>query len=125
MRPGVATLDDKSRATLDIMAAAEVRADQLIAAVDHWHEAGRDASDRSGETAAEERVDQLWNEKYDACSRVADTRARTLNGVLAKLALIAPEFDDESASELPAEMGPSAQVLFRVAVDFKELKAAS
>jgi hypothetical protein len=104
----VATLDDKDRATLAIMAAAEVREDQLIAALNQWNEAREVASDRSGETAetaADERVDQLWDEKSDACSRVANTRARTLNGILAKLALIAPDFDDESASELPGEMG--------------------
>jgi hypothetical protein len=46
-----------------------------------------------------------------------------LSGVLAKLALIAPDFDDESASELPAEIGTPEQILFSVAVDFKALKA--
>jgi hypothetical protein len=80
-------------------------------------------SDRSGETAAEERLEHLMDEKYDACNRVANTHARTLSGVLAKLALIAPDFDDESASELPAEMGTSPEILFSIAVDFKELKA--
>ena len=63
------------------------------------------------------------DEKYDACNRVANTRARTLNGVLAKLALIAPDFDDESASVLSAEMGTSPEILYSIAVDFKELKA--
>jgi hypothetical protein len=63
------------------------------------------------------------DEKYDACKRVANTRARTLSGVLAKLALIAPDFDDKSALELPVEMGMSPEILFGIAVDFKELKA--
>jgi hypothetical protein len=38
------------------------------------------------------------DEKYAAYTRVANTRARTLSGVLAKLALIAPDVDDEWAS---------------------------
>jgi hypothetical protein len=59
----------------------------------------------------------------DAYGRVATTRARTLSGVLAKLALIAPDFDDESASDLPGEMGTPPAILFSIAVDFKELKA--
>jgi hypothetical protein len=35
----VASLDDELRASLEKMAAAEVREDQLIAALDHWNEA--------------------------------------------------------------------------------------
>jgi hypothetical protein len=120
--PWVATLNE-DRATLEKMAAVEVRENQLIAALDHWNETRRVAKDRSGESAAEERLEQLLDEKDDACNRVANTRARTLSGVLAKLALIAPDFDDESASELPGEMGTSPEILFSIAVDFKELKA--
>ena len=105
------------------MAAQEVRGDQLIAALDHWNEARGVAKDRSGETAAEERLEQLLDEKDDVCNQIANTRARTLSGVLAKLALIAQDFDDKSASELPAEMGTSPEILFSIAADFKELKA--
>jgi hypothetical protein len=119
----LARWDDEERATIKILAAQEVREDQLIAALDHWNEALQVARDRSGETAADERYQSLFNEKYDAYTRVANTRARTLSGVLAKLALIASDFDDESASELPAEMGASEPILFSVAVDFKALKA--
>lgn len=94
--PYVASLDDKDRALVEKAAAIEVREDQLIAALDHRNEALRVARGRSGETAADERLEQLIDEKYAACTRVANTRARTLRGVLAKLALIAPDFDDES-----------------------------
>ena len=118
----LARWDDEERATIKILAAQEVREDQLIAALDHRDEARRVARDRSGETAANDRYKSLFDEKYDAYERVANTRARTLNGVLAKLALIASDFDDESASELPAEMGASEPILFSVAVDFKALK---
>jgi hypothetical protein len=48
-------------------------------------------------------------------------RARTLHGVLAKLAFIASDFDEESYLELTAEMGTSELILFSVAVDFKAL----
>jgi hypothetical protein len=55
---------------------------------------------------------------------VAERKAAwTLSGVLAKLAFIAPDFDDESDSELPAEMGTSPEILFSIAVDFKSLTA--
>jgi hypothetical protein len=121
--PYVATLNDKDRALVEIMAATEVREDQIIAALDHWNQARRVAMDRSGETAADERLEQFKDERDDAYERVATTRARTLSGVLAKLALIAPDFDDESASELPGEMGTPPAILFSIAVDFKELKA--
>ena len=61
-------------------------------------------------------------EKYAAYERVANTHARTLGGILAKLALIAPDVE-ESASEFSAELGASEPILFSVAVDFKALKA--
>jgi hypothetical protein len=120
---GLGPMDDKGRAAVAKINATDAREDQLIAALDHRNEALQVARDRSGETAAEEHLEQLMDEQYDACNRVANTRARTLSGVLAKLAFIAPDFDDESASELPAEMGTSPEILFSIAVDFKELKA--
>jgi hypothetical protein len=85
----VATMDDKDRAAIEKMNATDAREDQLVAAHDEWKEARRVAKDRSGETAAEEWAEQLFNEKYDACDRVACYRARTLAGILAKLAFIA------------------------------------
>ena len=103
-------------------AGREAREDQLIAAFDEWKEARQLAEDRSGEAAAEERLEQLFNERYDACERVARYRARTLAGMLAKLAFIAGDFDGEE--DLPAEMGTSERILFSVAVDFKALQAA-
>jgi hypothetical protein len=119
----LARWDDEERDTIKILAAQEVREDQLIAALDHRNEARRIAEDRSGETAANERLEQLMDEKYEVCNRVSITRARTLSGVLAKLALIASDFDDESASGFPAGVGASEPILFSVAVDFKALKA--
>jgi hypothetical protein len=123
LAPCVANMDDKDRAAIEKLRAAAARADQLIAARDRWREALRVAEERSGETAADGRVEQRMNEKYDTYTCVANTRARTWEGILAKLALIAPDFDDESASELPAEAGTSEPILFSVAVDFKALKA--
>ena len=120
--PLVATMDDKDRAASEKINATDARADQLIAALDHRREELRVARDRSGETAADERVEQRMDEKYDAYTRVANARARTLEGILAKLALIASDVD-ESASEFSAEVGASEPILFSVAVDFKALKA--
>jgi hypothetical protein len=118
LAPGV--IDDKDRATIEKMNAKDAREDQIIAAMDRRNKARQVARDRSGETAASDVVDQVWDEKYAAYTRVANTRARTLSGVLAKLALIAPDVDDDSASDFP---GPSEPILFSVAVDFKALKA--
>jgi hypothetical protein len=117
----VATLDDKERAIVEIIAASEVREDQLVPALDEWKEMRRLARDRSGETAAKERSRQFYNEMDDACARVATTRARTLSGMLAKLAFIAPDFEAEEMLDLgtAAEMGSSEQILVSVAVDYK------
>jgi hypothetical protein len=115
-------MDDKDRAAIEKIKAKDAREDQIIAAMDRRNEALQVARDRSGETAASDLVDQLWDEKYAAYTRVANIRARTLNGVLAKLALIASDVD-ESASEFSAEVGASEPILFSVAVDFKALKA--
>jgi hypothetical protein len=60
------------------MAPIEACEDQLVAALGQWNEARRLARERSGETAAEERSEQLYNESYDAYARIASTRARTL-----------------------------------------------
>lgn len=120
--PYVATLSEEDRAVVEMMTATEVREAQLVAARDEWNEACRVAKDRSGETAAEEWAEQLFNEKYDACERVASKRALTMRGLLAKLAFIAGDFDADE--ELPAEMGTSEKILFSVAVDFKALQAA-
>jgi hypothetical protein len=121
--PAPSVIDDKGRAAIEKMNVKDAREDQLIAALELRNEALQVARDRSGETAADERLEQLNDEKDDAGNLVMTTRARTLSGVLAKLALIAPDFDDESASELPGEMGTSPAILFSVAVDFKALKA--
>jgi hypothetical protein len=75
------------------------------------------AMDRSGETAAEERSEQLFNESCDAHDRVARMRARTLGGMLAKLALLEPAFDPEDM--LTGDLGTSEQILVSVAIDFK------
>jgi hypothetical protein len=115
---GLGPIDDKDRAAVEKMKAKDAREDQLIAALDNRFEALRVARDRSGETAAHERLDLLIEEKYAAHTRVANTRARTLSGVLAKLALIALDVHDESEI-----LGASEPILFSVAVDFKALKA--
>jgi hypothetical protein len=108
------------RAATTRRAAAEVGEDRLIAALDEWDEARRLARDRSGETAAQERHEQLYDERCDACERVAAMRARTLSGMLAKLAFISPDFDADEVLEFgTADMGTFEKILVSVAVDFK------
>jgi hypothetical protein len=116
-----ATLSEKDRAFFQLLLAGEVREDQLIAAMDQWKAARHEAKVRSGEQQANQRLDEILGEQYEACERVARMRARTLHGVLAKLAFIASDFDEESDLELTAEMGTSELILFSVAVDFKAL----
>jgi hypothetical protein len=57
--PCIATLDDKDRAMIELMAAMEAREDQLVAALDQWNAARRLARERSRETAAAEPSEQL------------------------------------------------------------------
>jgi hypothetical protein len=49
----MASLSDKDRALIEMMAAQEVRQDQLVPAFDEWNEMRRLAEERSGVTAAE------------------------------------------------------------------------
>jgi hypothetical protein len=91
-----------------------------MADLDRWHEARRLAKDRSGVTAAEERHERLYNERCAASERVACTRARTLSGMLAKLAFIAPNYDADEVLEFgTGEMGTAEQIPVSVAVDYK------
>jgi hypothetical protein len=115
----VATLDDKDRAVVEILAASEAREDQLVAAVDEWDEMRRLARDRSGETAADEWLEKVQAEHDEACERVATTRARTLSGLLAKLAFITPTLDAETWMGRGADMGTHEQILFSIAVDYQ------
>jgi len=61
-----------------------------------------------------------WDERREACERVASTPARTQAGMMAKLALVAPYFDDIDLGH-----GASGDILASVMVDFKTLQAAA
>jgi hypothetical protein len=94
---------------------------ELFAAI----EAAREAKARAVAAADDSpEADTLDSEEYEAGDRVAKTPARTFSGLLAKLALVAPDFDAGSTSELPAEMGTSPAILFSIAVDYKALAGA-
>ena len=54
----VATWKDMDRAVVEILAASGVRGDQLVQASDEWEDMRLLARDRSGETAADERLKQ-------------------------------------------------------------------
>jgi hypothetical protein len=112
---------EKDRAMIGAMVAAEARKDQLIPAFEEWNELKRLAEERAGVPAAAKREGELHSEQYDARMRVANARAQTLAGMLAKLAFIAPSFDDESASEISADLGTTPAILYSVAADYKTL----
>jgi hypothetical protein len=101
---------------LQLLAAGEAREDQLVAALEQWNEARRLARDRSGETAAEERQERLYNERCDACDRIASKRALTVSGILAKLAFVAPDFDPHEEFD---GWTPDLMILASIAVDYK------
>jgi hypothetical protein len=119
---GPAAHDDRMAAARQCKAEIDARESKFIAAADQWREMRRLAEDRSGKTAAEELSDRLFTEKYDACQAVALTRARTLAGMLAKLAFIAGDFHDDE--KIPADWGTSEHILFSVAVDYKTIGEA-
>jgi hypothetical protein len=118
----MASLSDKDRALIEMMAAQEVRQDQLVPAFDEWNEMRRLAEERSGVTAAEKLNSQLYDEWYEARRRVANARARTLEGMLAKLAFIAADFEVDESLEDP-NRGTSDMILYSVAIDYKTLVA--
>ena len=121
--PYIASLDEKDRVLIEQMAAAEAGEDRLVAALDEWNEGRGLARDRSGETAADERLEEIQAEHDEACKRVANMRARTLDGVLTKLAFITPDLDPESWMGRGSEMGTHEQILFSVAVDYRAIES--
>jgi hypothetical protein len=110
-------LGEKTAGLIRLFAAREARMDEVIAAYDRWHEERKLAGERSGERAVTEWQEQLCDEMCEARERVGSTRARTLAGMLAKLALIAPEFEDED--EWASDVGTSEKVLISVAADYR------
>jgi hypothetical protein len=110
-------LGEKTAGLIRLFAAREARMDEVIAAYDQWIEERQRAKDRSGEMAVEKWQEQLCGEMNEARLRVGSTRARTLAGMLAKLALIAPEFEEED--EWSSDVGSCEKVLISVAADYR------
>jgi hypothetical protein len=115
--PGEKPLDEQTAGLIRMFAAREARMDQVIAAYDQSQEERKLAKERSGERAVTEWQEQLCGEMSEARQRVGSMRARTLAGMLAKLAIIAPEFEDED--EWASDVGPSERVLISVAADYR------
>jgi hypothetical protein len=116
-KPGEKPLDEQTVGLIRMFAAREARMDQVIAAFDQWIGDRKLAEERSDERAVTEWQEQLCGEMCDARQRVGSMRARTLAGMLAKLALIAPEFEDED--EWASDVGPSERILISVAADYR------
>ena len=109
--------NEKIEGLIRMFAAREARIDQIIEADDRWLEERKLAKERSGERAVTEWQEQLCGEMNEARRLVGSTRARTLAGMLAKLALIAPEFEEED--EWASDVGPCEKVLISVAADYR------
>jgi hypothetical protein len=114
---GEKPLNEQTSDLIRMFAAREARMDEVIAAYDQWQEERKLAKERSGEMAVEKWQEQLCGEMNEARLRVGSTRARTLAGMLAKLALIAADF--ESEEDFESDIGSSEKVLFSVAVDYR------
>jgi hypothetical protein len=115
--PGEKPLGEETVGLISMFAAREARMDEVIAAYDQWQEERKLAKERSGERAVTEWQEQLCAEMSEARRLVGSTRARTLTGMLAKLALIAPEF--EEGDEWASDIGSSETVLWSVAIDYR------
>jgi hypothetical protein len=113
-------LDDKDRATLQLMVASEARENQLVQAHDQWKEERHQAKVRSGELDAWNRAEELLSEEEKLWARIASTPAKTVAGMMAKLAFVAPHCE---CLELE-DNGSSEDMLFSVAHDFNALKPA-
>jgi hypothetical protein len=99
----------------------DARADELTAALEQWGEARRNAQVRSGEADTERRSAEIFAEHQKVRVQIAATHARTFAGMMAKLALAAPDFADEDLTRCE---GSSENILASVAVDFSALKPA-
>jgi hypothetical protein len=73
---------------------------------------------RSGELDAWKRADELLAEEKTLEARIAATPARTMAGMTAKLALVAPCCEGLE----PENKGSSEDLLFSVAHDFNALR---
>ena len=96
----------------------EERGGELTAALEQWRASREQATVRSGEVDAWKRADELLAEEEKLKARIAATPARTVAGMMAKLALVAPccegiELEDKGSSE---------DLLFSVAHDFNALR---
>jgi hypothetical protein len=86
--------------------------------------AGLPAKDRSGETAADGRLEQLKDEKDDAYERVGEHSRADVEWSSGQTRPHRVRLRRRVGFGASGEMGTSPEILFSIAVDFKELKAA-
>jgi hypothetical protein len=94
----------------------QLRVDQLAPAYEQWLEARQASCDRSGAPALYDRYLELCAENRPLLHRIARTRALTMSGIWAKLALIATDFNEDEISD---DGGTSGNILRSIAVDYQ------
>jgi hypothetical protein len=97
------------------------RADELTTALSQWRAAREVARVRSGELDAWKHADGLLAEDQELRAQIAATPAKTVAGMMAKLALVESDFADEDLSRCG---GSAEDILASGAVDFNTLKPA-
>jgi hypothetical protein len=60
---------------VELMAAIEAREDQLIAALDQWNKRVGLLGNEAAKLPRRNGANSFYNESYDACARIASTRA--------------------------------------------------
>jgi hypothetical protein len=84
---------------VELMAAIEAREDQLVAALDQWNEARGLARHEAAKLPRRNGANS-FTKRVTTPARASRARARTLSGMLAKLAFTASGFDAEEVLEL-------------------------
>jgi hypothetical protein len=103
-----------------VRATRDARSRELTATLKQWKEECQQATVRSGELDAWNHADGLLAEEQKLWAQITATPARTVAGMMAKLALVAPCCEGLE----PEDKGSSEDLLFSVAHDFNSLQPA-
>lgn len=105
---------------------AQARADEIVAAWDAWTAERHRRRVASGLEAAWEENERADNQRYEAARAIAEIKATTLAGALAKATLIMTWFDgpDDLAQEIAGASAHAEAVSLSVVRDLLELAEA-
>jgi hypothetical protein len=103
---------------LDVVTEIKTRGREIVDAWDSWQADVARAKEASGYSAAERRCDEISDQRQEIWRRIAATRAKTVKGMLAKLAFVAPLYNVEDGDG-PGSTGD--HILDSVAMDYSTL----